>query len=483
MSDVRAIVLAAGQGKRMKSTTPKVLHQVLGKPILQRVLGAILQAFGGELSRVHVIVGHSADVVRGFVEQLTASGSRDAAMPIETHLQEPQLGTGHAVMQAQSGLAGFKGTVFVTVGDAPVIQARTLSALLDHHRASGAAITALTANIANPHGYGRMVRDAHGAIKGIVEEKDATDEERKITEVNTGIYCLEWPAMEAGLASLSCDNKQKEYYLTDLISWAYGQKMQTESLVLDDYREVVGINSRIELAEAARHLRDITNARLSLESGVTIFDPQSTFIAPEVTIGEETVIMPGCTLQGDITIGRDCVIGPNTIIKGKCSVGDGTSIISSFVNDSIIGQKAKIGPFAHLREGNTVGDSAKVGNFVELKKAVLGTKASCGHLSYIGDATLGDHVNIGAGTITANYDHLTKQKSRTIIEDGASTGSNSVLVAPVTVGAEAVVAAGTSVTDDVPKGALAVGRTRQKNLEGWSDKRRKAHLSSSGIPS
>lgn len=467
MSALRAIILAAGQGKRMKSDLPKVLHAVMGKAILSRVMDATIAA---GVDHVHVVVGHQSDVVKGFIE------ANAPKVPYSTHLQSPQLGTGHAVMQAAQGLEDdkFKGIVIVTVGDAPVIQAETLRALVESHKASGVAVTALTAVVDDPKNYGRIKRDHSGNVQAVVEDKDASPEEKKICEVNTGIYCFSWPEVKEGLNSLTCENKQKEYYLTDLVYWAYKSGKGASSEVLKDWREVAGINSRVELAEAARHLRDVTNTRLALESGVTIVDPATTWISPEVKIGVETVVMPGCHLTGDIEIGDNCTIGPFTVMKGTIKVGRKTSIVHSHVHDSVIGEGAKIGPFSHLREGNNVGNSAKVGNFVELKKATIGEKTSVGHLSYIGDATLGTHVNIGAGTITANYDHITKLKARTTLGDGASTGSNSVLVAPVEVAAEGVVAAGTVVTKPVPSGALCVARADQRNIEGWAAKRRNA---------
>lgn len=480
MRPVRAIVLAAGQGKRMKSSRPKVLHDVFGRAILSRVMDAVSHAGSDmkngstaasdmqlRLEHLHLVVGHSASVVSEYVAQ------NPPPSPFSSHLQEPQLGTGHAVMQVMPALDGFDGTLLVTVGDAPVIQADTLGALLDTHRKNGAVITALSAEVADPKNYGRMVRDEAGKFKGIVEDKDAGPAEKLIREVNTGIYCIEWPAARAGLKSLSCDNKQQEYYLTDLVAWAYNNKLATATMVLSDPREVCGINSRVELAEAIKHLRDITLTKLALESGVTIVDPQSTWISPEVKIGQETVILPGCYLSGDIEIGENCSIGPYTVMKGRVKVGAGTTVVNSHVNDTTIGTGAKIGPFAHLREGNAIGDNSKVGNFVELKKATVGNKTNVSHLTYIGDATLGNNVNIGAGTITANYDHLTKKKERTTINDGASTGSNSVLVAPVELGAEAVVAAGTVVTKSVPAGALVVARAKQEIKEGWSERRKK----------
>ncbi len=464
MRPVRAIVLAAGQGKRMKSAKPKVLHEVMGKAILSRVMDAV-GAVG--LEHLHLVVGHAAEVVTEFVEK------NPPACPFSTHLQSPQLGTGHAVMQVAPALKDFAGTLIITVGDAPVLQGDTLVKLLETHRQSKSVVTVLSTVVPDAKNYGRMVRDQEGRVRGIVEDKDASPGEKLINEINTGIYCIEWPAAEGGLSSLSCDNKQKEYYLTDLVAWAYHQKHNTETMVLTDFREVCGINSRVELAEATVHLRDISATRLMLESGVTIIDPSSTWISPEVKIGEETTVLPGCYLIGNIEIGSNCNIGPYTVMKGNVKVGNGTSVINSHMNDSTIGDGAKVGPFAHMREGNVVGNGSKVGNFVELKKAQVGNKSNVSHLSYVGDATLGDNVNIGAGTITANYDHLTKKKARTVIKDGASTGSNSVLVAPVQLGVEAVVAAGSVINKEVPDGALAIARGKQTNFEGWSDKRKK----------
>lgn len=465
MASVRAIILAAGQGKRMKSAKPKMLHEVMGKAIITRVID---QAEACGVEHVHLVVGHQADIVKEFVAQ------NSPAVSYSCHLQEPQKGTGHAVLQVAPQLVkdDFKGVVVVTVGDAPVVQAETLSKLIAAHKNGKAAVTALTAKVDDPKSYGRIVRDAKGQVQAVVEDKDCSAEQKAICEVNTGIYCLSWPEVKEGLEGLNCNNNQNEYYLTDLVDWAYNSGKGAASVILDDWREVAGVNSRVELADAARHLRDITLTRLALESGVTIIDPASTWIAPEVKIGQETVVMPGCYITGPVEIGESCVIGPYSVIKGKTKIGEGASVVNSHVNDSVIAARAKIGPFAHLREGNSVGEGSKIGNFVELKKANVGNHTNVGHLSYIGDTTLGNNVNIGAGTITANYDHITKRKERTTLGDGASTGSNSVLVAPVTVQEQAVVAAGTVVTKDVPAGALVVGRARQEVMEGWAEKRR-----------
>ena len=454
-------MLAAGQGKRMKSVLPKVLHEVLGRAILARVLGAVDQL---GLERVHIVIGHGGDQVQAFLE------ANPPATPWSTHVQEPQLGTGHALMQVP--FDGFQGTVLTTVSDTPLLTADTLQGLLDVHQDRKAVVSLLTTVVDDAKSYGRIVRDDSGAVVGIVEDKDATAQQREIREINPAIYCFEWPGVEKGLAGLSNENKQGEYYLTDLIGWAHANGLAISSSVAQDWREVAGVNSRLELGEANRLLNEKVLRRLSLDDGATVVDQNSTWVAPEVRVGSDTTILPGCFLMGDIEIGSACVIGPHTVIHGPTRVGDRTTVTQSLVVDSQIGSECRVGPFAHLREGAVIKDKVRVGNYVEIKKSEIDSHTNVSHLSYIGDASLGQHVNIGAGTITANYDHITKKKARTIIADGASTGSNSVLVAPVEVGSGASVAAGTVVTKDVPDGALAVGRARQENKAGWLDRKR-----------
>lgn len=458
---VRAVVLAAGQGKRIKSVVPKILHDVLGKPILKRVLDALEYV---KPEHIHMVIGHASEQVRAFLS------ANEATTPYSTHVQEPQLGTGHAVMQVVPALDKFKGILLVTVGDTPLLGKDVLKNLLANHIESQSCITILSARVEDPKNYGRIVRSKDGNVLRIVEDKDANAEEKLIDEVNAAIYCLNWPDVEPGLAKLTNNNKQEEYYLTDLVGWAVGHGKKVSAFIANDWRELAGINTRLELAEAARHLRDKTIDRLALESGVTIVDPESTWIAPEVSIGQETVILPGCYITGSVVIGRGCTIGPHTVISGPCFVGDESHIVQSHVVNSRIGSQCRVGPFAHLREQAVIDDNCRVGNFVEVKKSEVGRGTNISHLSYIGDAFLGDEVNIGAGTITANYDRISGRKSETRLADGASTGSNSVLVAPVSVGAGAMVAAGTVITRDVPAGALAVGRARQDNKEGWVER-------------
>lgn len=464
--NVRAVVLAAGLGKRMKSELPKVLHPVLGKTILGRVLTAL---DGLNLEHIHIVVGHKADEVQSYLEGNPPNTSWS------THLQMPQLGTGHALSMVAPALATFNGTLLVTCGDTPLLTSETLARLLQSHEAGKAMVSLLTTVVPDAKNYGRIVRDERRQIQRIVEDKDASDKEKQINEINPAIYCFAWPDIKPALTGLKNDNKQGEYYITDIISWAVIEKHRLSSAVAEDWKEVAGINSRIELQEAGRILRDRVITKLSLQSGVTIVDPESTWISPEVTIGADSTVLPGCFLEGDIAVGRNCIVGPHTTMNGVVRVGDGASVIQSLITDSEIGNNCKVGPFAHIRFNSFVGDDSRIGNFVELKKTTVGTKTNVSHLSYVGDAEIGHNANIGAGTITANYDHITKSKNRTVVEDGASTGSNSVLVAPVKIGKEAVVAAGTVVTKDVPSETLAVGRARQENKADWvAYKKRKA---------
>jgi len=458
-SKTRVVLLAAGHGKRMKSSKPKVLHEVLGRPILGRILQAVDAL---RIEHVYIIIGHEAGQVKEYVE------SNPPATTFSLHRQSPQLGTGHALQQVVPDLGDFHGTLLVSVADAPLLSGATLSNLLSNHRQQQSVVTLLTADVEDAKNYGRIVRDEKQQVSAIVEDKDCTAVQKTIREINTAIYCFEWPAIADGLKALKNENVQKEYYLTDIVGWAYEGKMKTGAVIAHDWRETAGINSRIELSEASKSLRDIAVRRLSLDCGVTVVDPESTWIGPDAKIGQDTTILPGCVLFGDLEIGSHCTIGPNTFINGRVTVGDRTSIIQSNVSNSIIGNDCRIGPFAHLRDNNNISNNVRIGNFVEIKQSAIAEKTNVSHLSYVGDANIGSRSNIGAGTIIANYDHTTKRKARTVIGDNASTGSNSVLVAPIMIGDGAVVAAGTVATKNVPAGALAVGRVRQENKEGWN---------------
>lgn len=457
--NMQAVLLAAGQGKRMKSSKPKVLHDVLGKTVLGRVLDAVDEL---NLDHVHVVVGHEAEQVKAFLE------ANPPKTPLSVHLQEPQHGTGHALQQVVPSLEGFAGTLLVSVADTPLLQGSTLAALVDGHVEHKSVVTLLTTEVEDAKSYGRILRDEQGAVVAIIEDKDASEAQKKIREINPAIYCFEWPICKTGLFTLKNDNRQKEYYLTDMVAWAHHEKHKTSGIKSSDWREVAGINSRLELAEATRLLRDMCIHKLALDSGVTIVDPASTWVSPEVSVGQDSMVLPGCHMTGEVKIGPNCVIGPHTVIKGPVTIGANSVVMQSLVTNSIIGEDCKVGPFAHLRDGNDIGSKVRIGNFVEIKKSSIGVKTNVSHLSYVGDASVGSEANLGAGTITANYNHATKKKNRTIIGDGASTGSNSVLVAPVTLGDKATIAAGTVVTRDVPARALAVGRARQENKEDWN---------------
>lgn len=460
---VQAVLLAAGQGKRMKSALPKVLHPVLGKPILGRILEAIDEL---SIEHVHIVVGHEAEQIRKYLQE------NPPRTPFSCHLQEPQLGTGHALMQVVPALTGFKGSLLVSVSDCPLLKSSTLASLIESHQKREASFSLLTTIVEDAKSYGRILRDKRGDVCGIVENKDASDSEREIREINPAIYCLAWPELKEGLDSLKNENSQKEYYLTDLLAWSFERKLKIADAPAD-WKEVSGINSRIELAELNRYMRDETLAQLSLESGVTIIDPQSTWIAPEVKIGRDSIVYPGCLIMGEVEIGEGSALGPHTQIQGPAKIGERCLVIQSLISNSTIGSDTRVGPFAHLRDSAEVSSHCRIGNFVEIKKSQIGANSNVSHLSYIGDASLGQHVNIGAGTITANYDRISGKKSRTVIGDHSSTGSNSVLVAPVTVAAGSMVAAGSTVSKDVPEGALAVARAKQENIDGWVEKKKR----------
>ena len=460
MKNLAAILLAAGKGTRMKSNIPKVLHDVAGRPMLFYPLDVLEEIKAG---RVVVVVGFCADRVRK-----EAGGGKN----IRFVDQAEQLGTGHAVMTATKALKGFVGDVLILSGDVPLISASTVKALIKMHRKGGKArpaITMVTTVLSDPYGYGRIVRDAKGAVISIVEEKDCAPLQREIEEVNAGIYLVSSAFLNANIKKLGKLNAQGEYYLTDLVRMATGLGERVTALTHIYPGEVMGVNNRAELARAGRIMRERVAERL-MNSGVTLIDPAATYIDHGVRVGPDTIIYPGARISGKTVIGAGCVVEDGAVIV-DCEVGDG-SVIKSYtvMESSRIGEGASIGPLARLRPGNVIGDRARIGNFVEVKNSIMGAKAKAGHLSYIGDTTVGEDVNIGAGTVTCNYDGF--KKHRTIIEDGAFIGSDSQLVAPVTVGKGAYVGSGTTVTKDVPPGALVVSRAGERVIEGWVKKRK-----------
>ncbi|WP_214627124.1 bifunctional UDP-N-acetylglucosamine diphosphorylase/glucosamine-1-phosphate N-acetyltransferase GlmU [Paenibacillus agaridevorans] len=447
-----AIVLAAGQGKRMKSKLYKVLHPVCGKPMVGHVLDTVKAA---NCEKVVVIVGHGAEKVKAYLG--------DAA---EYALQGEQLGTGHAVLQAKELIGDIDGTTIVVCGDTPLVRASTVEAMLKLHEESGAAATVLTASFAYPAGYGRVIRGEDGTVRRIVEQKDCSAEEAAVLEINTGTYCFDNRKLFEALANVKNENAQGEYYLTDVVGLLKSAGEVVQGYCTSDLAEAIGVNDRVALAEAERFMRERIN-REHLLNGVTIIDPQNTYIEAGVVIGADTVLYPGSVLRAGTVIGEDCVIGPNAEITAS-EVGDGAAIKFSVIAESVVGPESTVGPYANLRPGSKLGRGCKIGDFVELKNAVLDDGSKVSHLSYVGDAVVGKDVNIGCGAITVNYDGF--NKAVTEIGDHAFIGSNVNLIAPVKVGDGAYVVAGSTVTQDVPAGDLAIARERQVNKPGYADK-------------
>src|SRR5215204_1170042 len=455
-SETHVVILAAGQGTRMKSSLAKVLHPIASRPMIERVLEI---ANAVDPATTTLIVGHKADAVR---EQLGKNQNLWFA------LQQPQLGTAHALQQAEPLLAGRAGSLILLSGDVPLLRPTTLKRLLETHRGSGAAATVVTATVDRPYGYGRIVR-TDGRIARIVEERDASPAERQIKEINSGIYAFDLAPLFDALRSIASQNAQGEFYLTDLIAIYRRRKLPVEALLIENAQEIRGINSRSELAEVSRLVRQKKNEEL-MAAGVTFIDPATTYVDPEAEIAADTVLHPGVVIEGRTRIGAACEIQAYVRISNS-EIGDRVTINSfCLISGAQVATGAALGPFAHLRPGTTVGEKAKVGNFVELKNTNLGPRSKANHLSYLGDATVGADVNVGAGTITCNYDGVNKH--RTVIEDGAFIGSDSQLVAPVTVGKGAYVGAGSSIVTDVPAGALGIARGRQNNVEGWVKRRK-----------
>ena len=454
MTELRAVILAAGKGTRMRSKLPKVLHKVGGKAMLQHVLDAADAA--GAAEKI-VIVGHGAELVESMV------GEQGKIV-----LQAEQLGTGHAVMQTKEVLAGFTGTAMILCGDTPLLDGEELKKFYEAHVQSGAAATVLTAFMDNPFGYGRIVRDADGNVQGIVEEKDADAQQKLIKEINTGIYCLECPLMFDVLATLTCDNAQGEYYLTDVLTKLNEAGKKVGGVVTEDSDMVMGINSRRQLAEAESVMRVRILNKL-MDEGVTIMDPASTFIESSVKIGRDTVIYPFTWLEGNTEIGEDCEIGPNVRLT-NVEVGNGTHLQFVYGHDCKVCDEVTAGPYVHLRPDTVIGNKVKIGNFVEVKNSNVGTGTKLPHLTYIGDSDIGSGVNMGCGCITVNYDG--KKKHRTVIEDNVFVGCNTNLVAPVTVKAGCYIGAGSTITKEVPENSLGIARAKQKNIEGWAEKYR-----------
>lgn len=447
-----AVVLAAGQGKRMKSKLYKVLHPVVGKPMVGHVVDTLNHI---DTTRTLVVVGYGAEAVQAYL------GDR-----VEYALQAEQLGTGHAVLQAKDALGSEEGMTIVICGDTPLISEETLRSMIQLHQESGASATILTAKLDNPFGYGRIIRGADGRVARIVEQKDCTPEEAAVKEMNTGTYVFDNKKLFEALASVTNNNNQNEYYLTDVVGILTAQGEVVQGFCMADSAESIGVNDRVGLAEAERLFKERIN-RAHMMNGVTIIDPVNTYIDPEVKIGADTVLLPGTILRGRTVIGENCSIGPQSEIIDSI-IQDDVSIKQSVLQEAFVDSDTNVGPFAYLRPGAKLGKHVKVGDFVEVKNATIGDGSKVSHLSYVGDAKVGTNVNIGCGAITVNYDGF--NKNLTEIGDDAFVGSNVNLIAPVRIGNGAYVVAGSTITHEVEDGDLAIARERQSNKPGYAEK-------------
>jgi bifunctional UDP-N-acetylglucosamine pyrophosphorylase/glucosamine-1-phosphate N-acetyltransferase len=455
--DLTTIILAAGKGTRMKSDLVKVLHPLLGVPMVDYPIDLSLNGINS--GKTIVVVGYQGERIR--------THFTDARLTFVD--QGDSLGTAHAVLCAEKHLKGFKGTVLILYGDVPLLKADTLRGFIDVHRSNDGAITVMTTVLEDPTGYGRIVRSGEGRVQRIVEDRDASPREVSIKEINTGIYCVDSAFLFDALRQVRQDNVQGEYYLTDIVAIAVGKKRKVHSFVAEDSVEVTGINTRVDLARADEILRNELLTKMMLD-GVTIVDPKTTYIDKPVRVGRDTVIYPNCYLQGEAIIGERCIIEPNSKITDSRIGSEVTIKAFSVITESTIDEGAAIGPFARLRPGTEVKRNARIGNFVEVKKSIIGEGSKANHLTYLGDTTVGRDVNVGAGTITCNYDG--KKKHPTVIEDDVFVGSNVELVAPVTVKKGSTIGAGSTITKDIPEDALAISRSKQRNIRGW--KQRKA---------
>jgi len=452
------VVLAAGEGTRMKSTrTPKVLHELLGRTMLGHVVAANRAL---EPQHLVVVVGHAREQVQQHLADIDAD--------VTTVVQEPQRGTGHAVQVALAELPLLTGTVVVVLGDAPLLTTATLRALLAAHAASGAATTVLSAVLDDATGYGRIVRDPAGTVTAIVEHKDADDAVRSIGEVNSGVFAFDAAHLREALGQLRTDNAQGELYLTDVVALHRGAGHVVSAHVAPAAYEVMGVNDRVQLSEARRLLNDRVVSEHQ-RAGVTVLDPQTTWIDVHVIIEADATLLPGCQLHGATRVAAGAVIGPDTTLLDT-EVGQDATVLRAHCVGAVIGEAANVGPYTYLRPGTQLGRASKAGGFVEIKASVVGDDSKVPHLSYVGDAVIGERSNIGAATVVVNYDG--RDKHRTTIGDDVRIGSDTMLVAPVSIGDGAYTAAGSVITGDVPAGALGVGRARQRNIDGWVARRR-----------
>jgi bifunctional UDP-N-acetylglucosamine pyrophosphorylase/glucosamine-1-phosphate N-acetyltransferase len=451
MSLETVVVLAAGEGTRMKSTTPKVLHEISGRTLLGHVLHAVSGLKGKNLC---IVVGAGRERVEAHVAQIAPHAT--------TVFQEHRGGTGHATQLALAGTSS-QGTVLVLAGDTPMLTGASLEALLDVHHKGKFAASVMTAEHPDPTGYGRIVRSEDGSLLRIVEERDASDEERAIYEVNSGVYAFDGVKLAAAIGKLKNDNSQGELYLTDVLEILRNDGGSIAAVLIEDFIEILGVNDRAQLAESAALLRDLINDNL-MRAGVTIVDPISTWVDSTATVESDVTLLPGTWIAGSTKVASGAVIGPRSTLL-NCTVASGAQVIESHCTGAVIGANASVGPFTYLRPGTQLGASSKAGAFVEMKNAVVGDGSKVPHLSYVGDATIGEGSNIGAATIFVNYDGV--EKHHTVVGDHVRIGSDSMLVAPITIGDGAYTAAGSVITEDVPPGAIGVARAKQRNVLGW----------------
>lgn len=455
------VVLAAGAGTRMKSDRQKTLHEIGGRSLLSHSLHA---AAGANPSQLVAVVGHQRDQVSPAVEAI----SDELDVDIRQAVQEEQNGTGHAVQVGLDAIPDFDGTVVVTNADVPLLRAETINALVEQHEQADAAVTVLSLELANPAGYGRIIRDDAGEVRAIVEEKDATDEQRRVHEVNSGVFAFDSAVLRDALGRITTDNAQGELYITDVLGIARADGKKVAAFTAPDGRELAGVNDRVQLAAAGKELNRRVVER-AMRAGATVIDPDTTWIGVEVEIGRDVVIHPNTQLWGSTVIGDSAEIGPDTTLTDM-EVGARATVVRTQGELGVIGEEASVGPFTYIRPGTELGARGKLGSFVESKNAKIGEGSKVPHLTYIGDATVGVESNIGASSVFANYDGV--QKHHTTIGDYCRTGSDTMFVAPVTVGDGAYTGAGTVVTKDVPAGALAIKEGRQRNIEGWVEKNR-----------
>ena len=447
-----ALILAAGQGTRIKSDLPKVLHKACGKEMVNHVIDTLRKA---DITDINVIIGKGSELVK----------EKTSSREVSYSLQAEQLGTGHAVKCAIDFLKDKKGTVAIFCGDAPLIKEETVVSLFEEHNLNNNTATLLTSILDDATGYGRIIRDGNEVLK-IVEHKDCNEEELKVTEMNAGVYCFDIEKLLEALNKLSNNNSQGEYYLTDVIGILKSEGEKVGAVVID-FEETLGVNSRTQLAQVEGILRKRINAK-HMDNGVTLIDPNNTYIGADVIIGKDTIIYPGNVLEGNTVIGERCMLYPNSRINNS-NIENDVEIQSSVILDSKVGEKTTVGPFAYIRPDSVIGSHVRIGDFVEIKKSVIGNNTKVSHLTYVGDAEVGENCNFGCGTVTVNYDG--KNKNKTIIGNNSFVGCNTNLISPVKVEDNAYIAAGSTITDDVKSGELAVARAKQRNIAGWVDKR------------